>query len=180
MDLKKYPGDLKLDLGKIALSTALCILYASSGQRDVYCTAIAGVLIKHTEWSEEDINNFILQIAKEANDDEYEKRGTKGSTIKKAQRKYGMPKLAEIIGCDQKSIAEIFSWIGINESVNEAARESIGDIIEYGGNRFHVEVNSVFQGKTEKKVVTIDGPTLRNRKLFYDAIISQASVWIPK
>jgi hypothetical protein len=177
---KKYPGDLKLDLGKIALSTALCILYASSGQRDTYCTAIAGVLIKHTEWSEEDINNFILQIAKEANDDEYEKRGTKGSTIKKAQRKYGMPKLAEIIGCDQKSIAEIFSWIGINESVNEAARESIGDIIEYGGNRFHVEVNSVFQGKTEKKVVTIDGPTLRNRKLFYDAIISQASVWIPK
>jgi hypothetical protein len=91
-----------------------------------------------------------------------------------------MPKLAEIIGCDQKSISEIFSWIGINESVNEAARESIGDIIEYGGNRFHVEVNSVFQGKTEKKVVTIDGPTLRNRKLFYDAIISQASVWIPK
>lgn len=65
------------------MSTALCILYASSGQRDAYCTAIAGVLIKHTEWSEEDINNFILQIAKEANDDEYEKEELKEVQLKK-------------------------------------------------------------------------------------------------
>ena len=50
---------LNIDLRKVALSTALCILYASQGQRDNYCAAIAGVLLKHTKWSEEEINKFI-------------------------------------------------------------------------------------------------------------------------
>ena len=58
--IKEYPGDLNLDLRKIALSTALCILYAPKGERDAYCTAIAGILIKYTDWNEDDINDFIL------------------------------------------------------------------------------------------------------------------------
>ena len=44
------------------MSTALCILYAPGGSRDAYCTAIAGALLKHTEWSEEDINEFIIAV----------------------------------------------------------------------------------------------------------------------
>jgi hypothetical protein len=176
----KYVGDLKLDLGKIALSTALCILYASSGQRDLYCTAIAGVLVKHTKWTEEEINEFIHNIAVAANDDEHIKRNKKGTTVKKANNKYGFPKLAEIVGCDQKSIAEIFTWIGINENSNSLSQELIGDIIEYGSNRYDVVVHTKFQGVVKKKIVTMDGPTLKNKKLFYNAIISQASVWLPE
>ena len=57
--IKSYPGDLKEDISVIALSTALCILYPSKGARDHYCTAIAGVLSHHTDWSESNINNFI-------------------------------------------------------------------------------------------------------------------------
>src|SRR6056300_47003 len=177
---KKYPGDLKLDLGKIALSTALCILYASSGQRDLYCTAIAGVLVKHTKWTEQEIDEFVHNIAIAANDNEHIKRNEKGTTVKKANHKYGFPKLAEIIGCNQKSIAEIFTWIGINENANGLSQEYIGDIIEYGSNRFDVIVHSSFGGETKKKIVNMDGPTLRNRKLFYNAIISKASVWLPE
>ena len=59
-----YQGNLKNDIGKIALSTALCITYASAGQRDAYCTAIAGVLLKHTDWIESEIDNFVFEIPK--------------------------------------------------------------------------------------------------------------------
>jgi hypothetical protein len=74
----KYPGDLKIDLGKIALSTALCILYAGKGQRDAFCTAVAGVLITKTQWSEQEINEFIYEVAIAANDEESNKRDNKG------------------------------------------------------------------------------------------------------
>ena len=32
------------------------------------------------------------------------------------------------------------------------------------------------QGEPVEKTITVDGPTLRNKKLFYDAVISKASV----
>ena len=68
--INEYPGNLKVDLGKIALAAALCITYAGTGQRDDYCTAIAGVLLKHTEWSVEYIDDFIYKIAVAAKDEE--------------------------------------------------------------------------------------------------------------
>jgi hypothetical protein len=85
-----YQGNLKNDIGKIALSTALCITYASAGQRDAYCTAIAGVLLKHTDWIESEIDNFVFEIASASNDDEASKRSKKGTTSKKTQRNYEM------------------------------------------------------------------------------------------
>ena len=179
-DISEYPGNLTNDVGKIALATALCITYASSGQRDAYCTAIAGALIKHTEWTEKEIDNFVYDIATAANDDEADKRRTKGTSSKKAKRKFGMPKLAEIIGCSTKTISTLFSWIGIKEATTEEARESIGEITEYGSDRYFVKVNAVVQGQPVEKIITVDGPTLRNKKLFYDAVISKASVWIPE
>jgi hypothetical protein len=39
---------------------------------------------------------------------------SKGSTAK--EKTYGMPKLAEIVGSNVKSISELFSWIGIADS----------------------------------------------------------------
>ena len=91
-----------------------------------------------------------------------------------------MPKLAEIIGCSTKTISTLFSWIGIKEATTEEARESIGEITEYGSDRYFVKVNAVVQGQPVEKIITVDGPTLRNKKLFYDAVISKASVWIPE
>jgi len=179
-DISEYPGNLSVDVGKIALATALCITYASSGQRDAYCTAIAGALIKNTEWTEKEIDDFVYDVATAANDDEVEKRKAKGTSSKKAKRKFGMPKLAEIIGCSTKTVSTLFSWIGIKEATTEEAKESIGDITEYGSDRYFVKINAVVQGKPVEKTITVDGPTLRNKKLFYDAVISKASVWIPE
>ena len=178
--IDEYSGNLKVDLGKIALAAALCITYTGTGQRDDYCTAIAGVLLKHTEWNAEDIDDFIYKIAVAAKDEESFKRKSKGTSHKKANRKFGMPKLAEIIGCSTKTIATIFSWIGVQEATSEEAKQSIGQIIEYGSDRYFVKINAVVQGEPVEKTITVDGPTLRNKKLFYDAVISKASVWIPE
>ena len=41
--INPYPGNLEEDISIIVLSTALSILYAPTGARDDYCTAIAGV-----------------------------------------------------------------------------------------------------------------------------------------
>jgi len=177
----EYPGDLNADLRKVALSTALCILYAPQGQRDNYCTAIAGVLLKHTNWSESEIDDFVYNIAHAANDNEVEKRKSKGSSGKKANRNLGMPKLSEIIGCSTRAVAELFSWVGVEYAAGkEIAQEAVGDIIEYGHDRYIVKVNAFIEGVLKEKEIRVDGPTLMNQKAFYDEVIKQASVWIPK
>jgi len=137
-------------------------------------------LLKHTEWNVDDIDDFVYKIAVAAKDEEAEKRAKKGTTHKKANRRFGMPKLAEIIGCSTKTIATIFSWIGVQEATSEEAKQSIGQIIEYGSDRYFVKINAVVQGEAVEKTIIVDGPTLRNKKLFYDAVISRASVWIPE
>ena len=182
--IKEYPGDLDLDLRKIALSTALCILYASKGSRDEYCTAIAGVLLSHTKWSVSDIDEFVYNIAVASNDDECEERKSKGTTGKKSKRKFGIPKLSEIIGCTPPAVAHLFDWVGAKDSGSsdrkEITQECIGDVVEYGQDRYIIKVTGKLEGKVIKKEIIIDGPTLMNQKLFYDAVMSQASVWIPK
>ena len=182
--IKEYSGDLNKDLRKIALSTALCILYAPKGARDEYCTAIAGVLVKQTNWKDDEINDFIYNIAVAANDDEAESRKSKGTTGRAANRNFGMPKLAEILECSVKTIAHLFSWIGAEDKsladVKVIADESIGDIIEYGQDRYKIKVTGKLEGEPFTKTIKVNGPTLMNQKLFYDAVVTQAQVWIPK
>jgi|TARA_R100001163_G_C5062758_1_gene199889 hypothetical protein len=179
--IHEYTGDLRADVGKVALSTALCLLYAPQGQRDAYCTGIAGVLLKHTNWEVEEIDEFVFNVAAQSNDDEANKRMSKGTSGKKANKNLGIPKLAEIIGCSNNAVSEIFSWVGVKHIAGkEIAQESIGDIIEYGSDRYLINVNAIVEGEIQEKRITVDGPTLMNQKLFYDAIITQASVWVPK
>ena len=182
--IKKYPGDLNKDLRKIALSTALCILYAPKGHRDDYCTAIAGVLVKQTDWEDNEINEFIYNLAVESNDDECEFRKTKGTTSRNSKRAFGIPKIAKILDCTVSTVAYLFSWVGAEDKslvdVKIIADESIGDIIEYGQDRYKIKVTGKLEGKIIKTIIIVDGPTLMNQKAFYDAVISQAQVWIPK
>ena len=96
--INSYPGNLEEDISIIVLSTALSILYAPTGARDDYCTAIAGVLSQHTDWSEDNINNFIYNLAVRSGDDEANKRMAKGTNAKNTKTKnFGFPKLAEIL-----------------------------------------------------------------------------------
>jgi len=182
--IKEYSGDLNKDLRKIALSTALCILYAPKGSRDEYCTAIAGVLVKQTNWKDDEINDFIYNIAVAANDDEAESRKSKGTTGRVANRNFGMPKLAEILECEVKTIAHLFSWVGAEDKsladVKVIADESIGDIVDCGHDRYKIKVTGKLEGESFTKIIRVSGPTLMNRKLFYDAVVTQAQVWIPR
>jgi len=176
--IKEYPGDLNTDLRKVALSTALCILYASQGQRDDYCTAIAGVLLKNTKWSEEEINEFVYNLALESDDNEAEDRAQKGTSGKKAQRNFGVPKLAEIIGCTTKTVSELFSWVGIGyETVEDT--NIIGNIIEYGEDRYFVEIKKIEDGKPKTIRITVKGTELK-QKPFGDAVMKQAQIWLIK
>jgi|TARA_R100001530_G_scaffold35140_1_gene27433 hypothetical protein len=177
--IKEYPGDLNTDLRKVALSTALCIVYGSQGQRDAFCTAVAGVLVKHTKWTEEEINEFVHNLALLSDDNEAEDRAEKGTSVKKATKKYGMNKLAEIIGCSPKSVAEIFSWIGVGYETVQGAGV-IGEILEYGEDRYLVQVNAMVEGKPQKIEIIVNGPTLMKQGHFYDEVMKQAQVWIPQ
>ena len=180
----EYVGDLNKILRKIALATALSVLYAPKGQRDEYCTAIAGVLIKQTDWDDTEINDFIYDIAVESNDDESENRKNKGSTTRKSKKPFGMPKLAEIIECRTESIASIFSWIGVQDKslvqVKQIADDSIGEIVEYGQDRYKIKVSGKLEKVPFTKTIIVDGPTIMNQGKFYDAVVIQAQVWIPK
>ena len=178
-DIKHYPGDLNADLRKVALSTALSILYAPQGNRDEYCTAIAGILNKHTEWTEQEINEFIFNIAEVSDDNEAHERSKKGTTTKKSGKAFGMPKIAQIWNCDVKVVAEIFGWIGIKYETVQGAG-AIGEIVEYSIDRYEVQVFSNKDGEVQEVKVLVDGPTLLKANLFYDEVIRKAQVWLPK
>ena len=90
-----------------------------------------------------------------------------------------MNTLAEIINCSKKTIATLFSWVGIGYSTVEGA-SAIGDIIEYAKNKYEVKISGSKNGQAIQSLVKMDGPTLRDMKKFYDEVITQAQIWVPK
>ena len=103
----------------------------------------------------------------------------RGSTGRTSNKNFGIPKLAEIIGCSQNAITTIFSWIGIQYETSEGA-SAIGEIVEYGQDLYEVTVYGNKEGKPTEVVIEVDGPTLMKQSFFYDAVMSQAQVWVPK
>ena len=115
--INPYAGNLEEDISIIVLSAALSILYPATGSRDDYCTAIAGVLSQHTDWDENNINNFVYSLAFRSGDDEANKRMAKGTNAKNPKTKnFGFPKLAEILDCSVKTVASLFEWVGVKDS----------------------------------------------------------------
>jgi hypothetical protein len=113
-NINSYSGDLKADIGKIALATALSILFPKLGNRDEYMSAIAGVLDKHSPWDEGEINHYCFQIAMKSGSSDPERYMSKGTNAKNPKTKnFGMPKLAEILNCSIKTISQLFAWIGV-------------------------------------------------------------------
>ena len=186
-EIREYQGNLSIDVGKVALSAALTIIYPSTGSRDEYCTAIAGILVKNTDWTDEEINNFISRIAEHADDEGLAQRLKKGTSSRKTNRKFGVNKIHEITGYSHKSIQGLFNWIGIFQNVTtQISKDTIEKIEEYGANRYWVHLN-VPEKKSElsdlkvvKRKIWIDGESLMNQKIFYDTAMSQAKIWIPR
>ena len=117
--ISPYPNNTSIDdCGKVALATALLILYPTDGNRDEFCFAIGGVLARYTKWTENQIDEFIYDIATAAKDEEARARGKKGTHAKKQIEAgapvMGFPKLLEILSLDDaKPLYDIFGWVGV-------------------------------------------------------------------
>ena len=186
-EIREYQGNLSIDVGKVALSAALAIIYPSTGSRDDYCTAIAGILVKNSDWTDDEIDNFVSRIAEHADDEDLAKRLKKGTSSRKTNRKFGINKIHEITGYTHKSLIGLFNWIGLFKDVSlQVSKDTIEKIEEYGANRYYVHLNVPQKNvdgvglKTIKKKIWIDGESLMNLKLFCDIAMSQAKVWIPR
>ena len=186
-EIREYQGNLSIDVGKVALSAALTIIYPSTGARDDYCTAIAGILVKHSDWTDDEINDFVSRIAEHADDEDLAKRLKKGSSSRSTARKFGINKIHEITGYSHKNITSLFNWIGLFKDASlQVSKDTIEKIEEYGANRYYVHLNVPEKNvdgvglKTIKKKIWIDGESLMNLKLFCDIAMSQAKVWIPR
>ena len=186
-EIREYQGNLSIDVGKVALSAALAIIYPSTGSRDDYCTAIAGILVKNSDWTDDEIDNFVSRIAEHADDEDLAKRLKKGTSSRKTNRKFGINKIHEITGYTHKSLTGLFNWIGLFKDVSlQVSKDTIEKVEEYGANRYYVHLNVPQKNvdgvglKTIKKKIWIDGESLMNLKLFCDIAMSQAKVWIPR
>ena len=179
--IKQYNGNLSIDVGKIALATALVVIYPGEGGRDEYCTAIAGILCKHSDWSDTEIDDYIYRICEAANDNEREKRKNKGTSSRKTDRKFGINKISEITGYSHSNIQKLFNWIGLFQSITtQISNDMIEKIVEFGANRYYIHLNVPEQDKIEKRIITVHGEDLMNQKLFYDKAMNQAKAWIPR
>ena len=115
---QEYVVKFDRDVGKIALSVALTIIYPPKGNRDNFCTAIAGVLSNHTNWTANEIDVFVYNLASLSGKDENaNKKMAKGTNAKNDKTKnFGLPKLAEVVGCSISTLAKLFEWIGVKNS----------------------------------------------------------------
>jgi hypothetical protein len=99
-------------------------MYPSKGQRDNYCTAIAGALAKNTDWEASYIDSVVFNIAKNSvtHDENYMKKNGKGTimtnAIKGKKKVLGMTRVAEILDAPLKDVMQIFSWVGIKNESN--------------------------------------------------------------
>ena len=179
--IKPYNGNLLYDVGKIALASALVVIYPAEGGRDEYTTAIAGILCTHSDWNDEEINLFIYRICEAANDDEREKRKQKGTSARKTERKFGINKIHEITGYSHGSIQKLFNWIGLFQSITtQISNDMIEKIVEFGANRYYIHLNVPEQDKIIKRIITVHGEDLMNQKIFYDKAMHQAKAWLPR
>ena len=115
--ISPYSNNPNDDISKVALSTALHIIFPNKGNRDTYMMAIACLLCR-TKWTAEDINYFCKNLTAEQNIPESKTNTRDYGTIakdkeKKKLRMFGFTKLKEITGISFKGLMTIFSWVGI-------------------------------------------------------------------
>ena len=113
----KYDTRTKDLMREICLKTALSVMFPSQGQRNVFMTSIAGVLAKHTDWTDEKINQFCFDLAFKSgheNPTEFSNSGTNARNEK--IKTYGIPKLAEILEVTPSDVSKLFGWVGVKDA----------------------------------------------------------------
>ena len=123
LDWLNFTGFMKYDtrtnaiMKEICLQTALSIMFPATGQRDNYITAIAGILAKHTDWSDEKINTFCFDLAFKSGSDNPSRYASKGTDARKPDNKhFGIPKLAEVLEVTPADVSKLFAWVGVKDA----------------------------------------------------------------
>ena len=113
----KYDTRTKDLMREICLKTALSVMFPSQGQRNVFMTSIAGVLAKHTDWTDEKINQFCFDLAFKSGHENPTEFSNSGSNARNEKTKtYGIPKLAEILEVTPSDVSKLFGWVGVKDA----------------------------------------------------------------
>ena len=159
--IHEYPGDLYADTAKVALSTALSIIFPASGNRDNYLLTI-GCILLNIGFDEDSINEFCTNL-RDNNITGVSKTLTRNygtlakSKKEKKQRMFGFTKLKEITGVEFSGLFEIFSWVGL-----ERPNEKIYDLI---GKYYYLEDTGLMYDPVTQKEYT---ETIFNNNNLYD------------
>jgi len=123
LDWLNFTGFMKYDtrtngiMKEICLQTALSVMFPATGQRDNYISAIAGILAKHTDWSDEKINTFCFDLAFKSGSDNPSRYASKGTDARKPDNKhFGIPKLAEVLEVTPADVSKLFGWVGVKDA----------------------------------------------------------------
>ena len=113
----EYSGDLKKDIDLVVFATMISIIYPGKGQRDDFCYAIACLLKKWGNWTEEKINTFILEVAEASEPledrDRDDRRNNFGTRAYKGNTAKGLPTLIDQMSLPGEGVKDIFKVVGI-------------------------------------------------------------------
>ena len=113
----KYDTRINKQMKEICLKTALSVMFPAKGQRNVFINSIGGILAKHTDWTEEHINQFCFDLALKSGHEsptEFVSVGTRARDEK--NKTFGIPKLAEILEVDPSDVSKLFAWVGVKDA----------------------------------------------------------------
>jgi hypothetical protein len=123
----KYDTRTNAIMKEICLQTALSVMFPATGQRDNYISSIAGILAKHTDWSDEKINTFCFDLAFKSGSDNPSRYASKGTDARKPDNKhFGIPKLAEVLEVTPADVSKLFGWVGVKD-----ASSMFSDLVVY-------------------------------------------------
>jgi len=133
LDWIHFTGFMKYDtrtngiMKEICLKTALSVMFPATGQRDAFITAIAGIFAKHTDWTDEKINQFCFDLAFKSGSDNPSRYASKGTDARKPENKhFGIPKLAEVLEVTAADVSKLFGWVGVKD-----ASSMFSDLVVY-------------------------------------------------
>ncbi len=113
-------GDLRQAVARLAAAALLARRWPSQGRRHEASLALAGSLLK-AGWSEEQVTNFVLGVARAAGDEESRERGedvrSTAQKIFRGGKTTGIPRLADVFG--KQMVDRVCEWLELGTSAVE-------------------------------------------------------------
>ncbi len=114
---QEFDSLLLKKLSEICLWTALSAMFPIKGSRDEYMSSIAGILARHTDWTDEKIGQGLFKLALHSGSTNPSRYIIKASKARDDKTKsFGIPTLARILKVEQSDIAQLFSWVGVSDT----------------------------------------------------------------